>query len=354
MIGDGEVKVMIRHHRNDGGAPIAFCTATSDPDGLFNVSNATDRPVHIQGLRDGVLYTFNATCTNTAGFTSPPSRPSRKVMPRKGLKPLKPDHPRCGAPSAPQLRRVRPGDELVSVFFRPSLHDGCCTVSNYTVIAHPGGYRSVVTSPVDGVVVHNLTNGLVYTFQMFATNACGRRSRMTGMSAHVKPRFPRVIVTVSGMLRVRDCVLYDLELMADAVLHKLDTNGVPGLQGSEYAREPDLIKRVVAALIERCKPEVAGEPDPYPEVANGDHKVGTQDLVIALRDWVTAMLRPEFGCMGPYCGAMARASKAPPLQRLLYGAAVKPISFPPLARNLSSDEIKKLRTVSRDRVLPCI
>ena len=84
------------------------------------------------------------------------------------------------------------------------------------------------------------------------------RQDRSKMSLH-----PSLPCSPGGMLRIRKCVLDDLGVMAQAVMHKLDTNSKHGIQFAEYKREPDLMNLVVQASLAPQRRHLSAQTRPH-------------------------------------------------------------------------------------------
>lgn len=73
-------------------------------------------------------------------------------------------------PNAPTIGTVTAGNAQVSVEFTAPANVGGSAITSYTVLSSGGQTASGTSSPI---VVTGLTNGVSYTFQVFATNSYG-------------------------------------------------------------------------------------------------------------------------------------------------------------------------------------
>jgi hypothetical protein len=130
-------------------------TVTSSPGGFQATGSSS--PIVVSGLTNGQPYTFAVTASNAAG-TSGASAPSSSVMPYT-------------VPGAPVNVSAAPGDGSARVNFTQPPSNGGNPIQYYTVTASPGGQAANGTgSPI---TVSGLTNGVMYTFTVTATNTAG-------------------------------------------------------------------------------------------------------------------------------------------------------------------------------------
>ncbi len=73
-------------------------------------------------------------------------------------------------PGAPAITSVKSGNTQASVYIAPPASDGGSAITAYTVIPNAGQPASGTAIPI---TVPNLSNGVIYSFTVTATNAAG-------------------------------------------------------------------------------------------------------------------------------------------------------------------------------------
>ena len=134
--------------------PVSSYTVSASP-GLASATG-TGSPIVVNGLANGVSYTFTVTATNVGG-TGPASSPSNAVTP-------------FGLPGAPTAVSATAGDGYAVITFTPPASNGGAAILWYTVTSSGGQTASGSGSPI---VLYGLTNGQSYTFTVTATNSAG-------------------------------------------------------------------------------------------------------------------------------------------------------------------------------------
>jgi hypothetical protein len=171
--GNGQATVSFTAPASDGGSPITEYTVTSS--GGQTVKGA-DSPLTVDGLTNGVSYTFTVTAKNAIG-TSQPSGPSNAVTP--GFVAV--------APGAPTGVAASAGNGLAVVTFTPPVSNGGAAITSYRVTASPG--NRTADGSGSPIIVTGLTNGQAYTFTVTATNSAGT-SDPSAVSTAVTPAQP--------------------------------------------------------------------------------------------------------------------------------------------------------------------
>jgi hypothetical protein len=155
LAGDTSAVVSFTAPANDGGNPIISYLITAS-NGATCTAVAPATSCKISGLTNGTSYTFTAQAINSIG-TSAASATSPAATP-------------AGLPTAPTTLSATIGDGQVTIAFSGATNNGSA-ITNYTVIAQPGGLTG--TSSSSPVTVLGLTNGQSYTFRVIATNGVG-------------------------------------------------------------------------------------------------------------------------------------------------------------------------------------
>jgi hypothetical protein len=166
-----------------GSAVLSYTVTTSGPGAVpspVTVGGSTTA-VAVNGLTNGVAYTFTVTATNVAG-DGPASTPSAAVVPGT-------------VPGAPTGVSASPGDGSVTVtWLAPAGQGGSALISFTVTTSGPGVVPSVtVAAPASTATVGGLTNGVAYTFKVKATNSAGSGPA----SASVGPVIPAADVPVT-------------------------------------------------------------------------------------------------------------------------------------------------------------
>src|SRR5664280_1737896 len=153
--GNAQATVTFTAPASNGGSAITGYTVTYTPGNI--TKTGTTSPVTVTGLTNGIAYTFTVFATNAIG-NSPASAASNSVTP-------------SSVPGAPTIGTAIAGNAQATVAFTAPASNGGSAITGYTVTYTPGNItKTGNTSPV---TVTGLTNGIAYTFTVFATNATG-------------------------------------------------------------------------------------------------------------------------------------------------------------------------------------
>jgi hypothetical protein len=123
--GDGEASVAFSPPASTGGIAITGYTVTSNPGGFTGTGTAS--PIMVDGLTNGVAYTFTVTATNVAG-TGDPSQPSNSITPAMPQAITFSDPGTQTFGTTPQLTAT--SDSLLTVVFSSSTPAVCTTTSD--------------------------------------------------------------------------------------------------------------------------------------------------------------------------------------------------------------------------------
>ena len=156
---DGSVQVSWSAPLNNGGSPISLTTVTAMRDGAsvgscFSIDVAS---CTVQGLTNGVAYSFVAVASNSSGDGLPSGAVS--ATPSR-------------VPDSPFSVMVSSGNSAATVSWAAPGSSGGSALTGYLVTASPGG-ATCSTSGATFCTVTGLTNGVAYSFTVVAINANG-------------------------------------------------------------------------------------------------------------------------------------------------------------------------------------
>ena len=154
----------------DNGSAISSFRVTASPGGATAVD--TTSTITVGSLSTNTAYTFTVAATNEIG-TSAESQPTPSIL--------------LGTPDAPTGVTATAGAAQASVAFTPGADEGS-TITEFRVTAIPGigGTPVTATGSASPINVTGLTNGVVYTFTVRATNSVAN-SPESAPSAPVTP-----------------------------------------------------------------------------------------------------------------------------------------------------------------------
>jgi uncharacterized protein (TIGR02145 family) len=156
--GNAQATVAFTAPLNTGGSAITGYTVTSSPGGF--TGNGPSSPITVNGLINGITYTFTVTATNAIG-TGPVSSASNSVTPSTSLT----------VPGAPTGVSATGGYVQAIVTFTGPVSNGGSSITGYTVTSSPGGFTG--TGTASPITVNGLPALIAYTFTVTATNAIG-------------------------------------------------------------------------------------------------------------------------------------------------------------------------------------
>ncbi|MEI6623607.1 MAG: fibronectin type III domain-containing protein, partial [Actinomycetes bacterium] len=142
---------------SNGGGPISAYHVVAIPGGASCDPVLPILTCTISGLTNGQLYTFTATATNPYGVgaaSSPATTTPRTV------------------PDAPTSVIATPGNTQATIGWTAPANNGGSAITGYTVTTSPPS-AGCTTGGALTCVVPALTNGILYTFSVTATNVAG-------------------------------------------------------------------------------------------------------------------------------------------------------------------------------------
>jgi hypothetical protein len=172
-VGDGSATVFFSPPESNGGDPVTSYTITSTPV-TFTINTPPVGSVVFAGLTNGRPYSFKVVATNSKG-SSPPAtiyyiKPSAK-------------------PGAPTAVSAIAGNKSATVSFTAPANIDSAPGTTYSVVSSPGGItvNGAADGTVSPIIITGLTNGIAYTFNVYALNPMG--SSISLPSNEVTPIF---------------------------------------------------------------------------------------------------------------------------------------------------------------------
>lgn len=176
IAGNGLATVTATPSVNTGNSTLVSELVTASPGGATCTVTLPAAGCNVTGLTNFTTYTFTATTTNAAAFTSAPSAASAAVTPQ---------------PGAPAITGTNPGNAQVQVVWSAATP----APINYTVTSTPGAL--VCTTSALTCTVTGLTNGTSYTFVVTANYAGGTTSSLASGSITPTGQFVTQTFTVT-------------------------------------------------------------------------------------------------------------------------------------------------------------
>ena len=161
--GNAQATVTFSPPASDGGSPITGYTVTPSPltvGWVDNNAGSTALTHVISNLTNGTAYTFTVRATNVYG-TGVPSVPSNVATP-------------ATVPGPPTAVVATGWHQSATVAFAAPASNGGSAITGYAVTSDPAGGidTHAGTSGLNHYIV-GLTNGVLYTFTVVASNAAG-------------------------------------------------------------------------------------------------------------------------------------------------------------------------------------
>lgn len=180
--GDRKVRVSWGAAAN-GGMPVVGYTVTASPGGASCSTmvgvQANPLTCAVEGLTNGVAYTFDVRATNALGDGPGVSASGTPAT----------------VPSAPISPTAAAGSRTATIAWQRPVSNGGSAITRYTVTANPGGRTCTAAGgspPATSCAVTGLTNGTPYTFTVRAANAVGS-GPASPTTVPVTPTAPRVL-----------------------------------------------------------------------------------------------------------------------------------------------------------------
>jgi hypothetical protein len=156
--GNGQATVSWIAPSSNGSSAIISYTVTSSPGGLSaTTTNGSTTSATVTGLTNGTIYTFTVRANNIYG-TSATSTASNSVIPSI-------------PPNTPTNIYAVAGNTNAAISWSAPTSNGGTSVTSYTITSTPGNITK--TTSLTYGIISGLTNGISYTFTVYATNSGG-------------------------------------------------------------------------------------------------------------------------------------------------------------------------------------
>jgi len=181
--GDKQLSVSWRAPSSNGGSAVTAYTVTAQPGAVTCTAIAPATSCNLLGLSNGSVYSVTVVSTNPAGDSVASATVNGSPV---------------TIPGKPTISAVEPGSNSVLVRWRAPSATGGASVTNYTVVASPGGNSCSTSGAVLFCTITGLDNGTSYAFTVTATNSAGTGSASASYNGvpAASPSAPRN-VTVS-------------------------------------------------------------------------------------------------------------------------------------------------------------
>ena len=164
-LADGQSLISFLPPANNGGSPIIQYRIQVYLNGSLQSElseTGVTSPIWVDGLTNGMSYTFTATAVNNVG-SGLESLPSAPVIPGT-------------VPSAPTFVTGSAGDSHAVISFSAPVDNGGRIITKYVVKVYQNGTEQTAMSEsgiANRIIVDGLTNGMTYTFTVTAQNELG-------------------------------------------------------------------------------------------------------------------------------------------------------------------------------------
>ena len=179
--GDRQLGVSWRAPSSNGGSAVTSYTVTAQPGNVTCTAIAPALSCNLLGLSNGSVYSITVAATNPAGDSVSSAAVTGSPV---------------TIPGKPTISATEPGSNSVLVRWRAPSATGGASVSNYTVVASPGGNSCTTGGAILFCTVTGLDNGTTYAFTVTATNTAGTgtaSASYNGVPATI-PSSPRSII----------------------------------------------------------------------------------------------------------------------------------------------------------------
>ena len=151
ITGFGYADVVFNPPMNNGGSDVLYYTVYLDGDEIISYTS----PIRIPNLMNGSSYIIQISATNAAGTGSSSTDYPFAMQP--------------STPGAPTITGLVPGNGYVDITFESPTNTGGYPITQYKITSTPQTTTRIINN-VSSYRVSGLTNGVSYTFSVYAKN----------------------------------------------------------------------------------------------------------------------------------------------------------------------------------------
>ena len=184
--GDSTVTIKWEPPALNGGSPVTKYVIDTLPGNTVSELTGESREATVSGLNNGTEYSFVVVAYNKLG--KGPEGVSDPVTP-------------IGLPGKPENVTATPGNGNATISWQTPAIDGGSAITGYTVTSSPGNIAVATDGRQSSATLSSLTNGIGYTFSIYASNAAGNGALSDSTGAITPtgpPSAPIKVEAVSG------------------------------------------------------------------------------------------------------------------------------------------------------------
>jgi cytochrome c peroxidase len=163
---------------SNGGSVITAYTATCSANGTNVTASGPGSPITVNGLTNNLAYSCTVTATNAVATSAASNAVS--------VTPVAP----LAAPGIPTIVSATPANASAVIVFTAPASNGGSAITSFTATCVNGNNRPATSGAASPITVLGLTNGLIYSCSVVATNAQGSSASSGALNVTPAPTNP--------------------------------------------------------------------------------------------------------------------------------------------------------------------